>query len=703
VEAGIFLLAYLIWLFAGKETAIYRPLVGGLALLAPITTATLLTFWIRPNFWGALRWSWLFWGLAFLCWTVGSFLRVYAQVLLHQPLLPFSVADIFILLFYPFVFLALVFYPLPNRFVPARLRFILDSVISSGVVAVLGWLVIARPAIQSTTIADNFLFALPLIYPVADLVLLMILVNTLLTSSLARRISVFLGLALLAFFVSDYIYSYQVLIGAFQIGQMSSLGWTIGGLLFSLTTVVGTAPSAVTSVRGRSNRLPASEMTRLQNIFPLVLVLALIWFVLADWRLRGQLSAFGLWMSLLLSLMLIVRLGARAGEIELYQYWQLFASLAEPAFICDLKGKINLANPALVRESGLQEQQVFSHSLADFFGGVDLQNLLKQAAERPINTEVHLLASGAPHLLSLSPVFTDNNKPLIAGVAYNIREQKEQQRALEQAYHDLQAVSRRLEELNAQLEEKVAERTRGLQEAYQKLEEQNRLLQALDQLKSDFVSMVSHELRTPLTNLHGGLELLLARPDRRPEDRLAMQLMKSEVQRLTHFVENVLNLSALQAGRLTVHLEPVDLSLLVKDVLQSLGRLPGVERIQIAFPPDLPMVLADESFLHSVLSQLLDNALKYAPEGPIVVDATVLRNRIRVRVTDRGPGIPAEKLHLLFSRFQRLDARDSQSVYGYGLGLYLSRQLMRAQKSDLHYETPPEGGARFYFGLKVLK
>ncbi len=703
VEAALFLLAYLIWLFAGEEESIYRPLVGGLAILAPITTATLLTFWIRPNFWGALRWSWLFWGLSFLCWAVGSFLRVYVQVLLHRPLLPFSLADLFILLFYPFVFLALVFYPLPNRFVPARLRFILDAVISSGVVAALGWLVIARPAIPTVT-TDNFIALTPLVYPVADLVLLMILVNTLLTSSLARRISLALSLALLAFFVSDYIYSYQVLIGAFQIGQVSSLGWTIGGLLFALTTVrSGTAQPTLTSEHTQSNRSPVSEMTRLQNIFPIVLVLALIWFVLADWRLREKLSFFGLWMSLLLSLMLIVRLGVRAGEMELYKYWQLFASLAEPAFICDLKGKINLANPALVRASGQEEPQVVSRSLTDFFGGLDLPNLLKHATERPINAEVYLLASGAPHLLSLSPVFTDHNKLLLAGVAYNIREQKEQQKALEQAYRDLQTVSRRLEELNAQLEEKVAERTRGLQEAYQKLEEQNRLLQALDQLKSDFVSMVSHELRTPLTNLHGGLELLLARSHHRPEDRLAMQLMKSEVERLTHFVENVLNLSALQAGRLTAHLEPVDLSLLIKDVLQSLGRLPGVERIQIAFSPDLPMVLADESFLHSVLSQLLDNALKYAPEGPIVVDTTVLRNRIRVRVTDRGPGIPAEKLHLLFSRFQRLDARDSQSVYGYGLGLYLSRQLMRAQKSDLHYETPPEGGARFYFDLKVLK
>jgi K+-sensing histidine kinase KdpD len=76
---------------------------------------------------------------------------------------------------------------------------------------------------------------------------------------------------------------------------------------------------------------------------------------------------------------------------------------------------------------------------------------------------------------------------------------------------------------------------------------------------------------------------------------------------------------------------------------------------------------------------------------------------VRVQVVDHGPGIPPEKLHLLFQKFQRLDARDSQSIYGYGLGLYLSRRLLHAMQSDLSYEAPAEGGACFYFYLKVVK
>ena len=120
-------------------------------------------------------------------------------------------------------------------------------------------------------------------------------------------------------------------------------------------------------------------------------------------------------------------------------------------------------------------------------------------------------------------------------------------------------------------------------------------------------------------------------------------------------------------------------------------------------PLDCPAVLADRVVLESIFNHLLDNALKYAPDSPVVVEAVRIRNRVRVQVTDRGPGIPQAKRRLLFQRFQRLDASDSQSVYGYGLGLYLSRRMLQAMQSDLAFEAPAEGGARFYFLLKVAR
>ncbi|MCX6036118.1 MAG: ATP-binding protein, partial [Chloroflexi bacterium] len=300
-------------------------------------------------------------------------------------------------------------------------------------------------------------------------------------------------------------------------------------------------------------------------------------------------------------------------------------------------------------------------------------------------------------------IFSDDRKVLIAGAAHDMSEQKHQQEDVQKAFDELQTVYRQLEELNEQLEQKVELRTGTLQEAYRRLEAQNKMLQELDQLKSDFISMVSHELRTPLTSLNGGLELLLKREDRPRADREPLTLMKSEVQRLTRFVENILNLSALEAGRLEAHPAPLSLSVILEDVRRQFSVMPGAERIRINLPEDLPLVLADPGFLESVFNHLVDNALKYAPQGAVMVDAVRQRGRLRVQVTDSGPGIPKERQPLLFQRFQRLDARDSQSVYGYGLGLYFSQHMLRAMGSDLAFEAPPEGGARFYFYLKVTR
>jgi signal transduction histidine kinase len=290
---------------------------------------------------------------------------------------------------------------------------------------------------------------------------------------------------------------------------------------------------------------------------------------------------------------------------------------------------------------------------------------------------------------------------LIAGVAYDLSEQKRQQNAIQKAYEELKTVYKQLAELNTQLEQKVEERTYTLSEANRQLEEQNKMLQALDQLKSDFVSMVSHELRTPLTSLTGGLELLLSRQHRTRSDQTTLFLMKNEIQRLTRFVENILNLSAMEAGRFELHPSAIDLSSLLTQVIAKLNNLPGIERIQVKLERDLPDVIADEPVLQSIFNHLIDNALKYAEQGPVLIEAYRQRNEVRVQVTDSGPGIPKEKRRLLFQRFQRLDAKDSQSVYGYGLGLYLSRRMLQAMSSDLAYETPENEGACFYFYLKA--
>jgi signal transduction histidine kinase len=357
-----------------------------------------------------------------------------------------------------------------------------------------------------------------------------------------------------------------------------------------------------------------------------------------------------------------------------------------------------LGNPAWGAIIDLKEQRdLIGRSLFEVFDGFS-QAEVGQAVKGEQTLSAALKRDGTPYQISLSPIVAENSRVLIAGVAHDLSEQKRQRDAIQHAYNELQAVYKRLEDLNTQLEQKVEERTGTLQQAYRQLEEQNKVLQGLDQIKSDFVSLVSHELRAPLTNLGGGLELLLSR-EHDAGDQKTLLLIQAEIQRLTRFVENILNVSALEAGRFVMRPLKLSLPMIVNEVRSGWRNLPDFNRIQIDVGDGLPLVLADEDALRSVFAHLVDNALKYAPQSDVCIGAQPAGNQIRVEVRDFGPGIPIDKRNLLFERFQRLDVKDSQSVYGYGLGLYLSQRLLRAMNSELHFEPPRDGGARFYFYL----
>jgi signal transduction histidine kinase len=697
IEALLFLAAYIAWLIFRNPESTSRLLIGNLAVLTPLVTSVLLTILMLPKIDPKSQRTWKFVGIALLSWAVGDGIRTFNEGLRGVSLPYFSTADIFNFLAYPFFFYALILYPFENRYAPSRFRFLLDATISSGVIAGFGWLTITQPGISTGSGA-----LIPLLYPIVDLILLMILLNMLLANRKARRTTVVLGIGFLGFFLSDYLYSIMAQSGSYRAGGVESLGWVAGGLVFCLGSVIEASTYPLT---GQKQTRGIDLGARIQNTLPVALVLALFWFVVVEWQVSGELSVLGLWMSLLLSLVLIVRVGIRAGEAELYKYWQLFSSLAEPAFICDKRGKILLANPAMVRAlEFLDENLLVGKSLMSFFEGeIPPADILDRASRQEYSLEISLRSPRNPFLLALSPIYSDSRKVLIAGAAHDLSGQKRQQEEVQTAYRELQVVYRQLEELNEQLEQKVQQRTDTLQEAYRQLETQNRMLQELDQLKSDFVSMVSHELRTPLTSLNGGLELLINRKNSSGPDRENLTLMKNEVQRLTRFVENILNLSAIEAGRLNVHPIPITLTPIIAEVQHQFGAVPGAERIQVTIPEGLPNVLADVGFLESVFTTLIDNALKYAPQSKVQVEIFREGHKLRIQVTDSGPGIPKEKRALLFQRFQRLDAKDSQSVYGYGLGLYLAQRMLRTMGSDLAFEEPASGGARFYFFLKVTR
>jgi signal transduction histidine kinase len=272
----------------------------------------------------------------------------------------------------------------------------------------------------------------------------------------------------------------------------------------------------------------------------------------------------------------------------------------------------------------------------------------------------------------------------------------------------LQAMDRAQEEirqLNVELERKVEERTQSLQEAYEELERTNERLQELDRLKSEFVSLVSHELRTPLTSINGGIRWTLRFAKNLDEGQRDTLLTVSEQSaRLAKLVENILDISMIEAGKLQLNLGPVALAPLLTRVRREIEARASEHRIHWPDSGGLPFVWADEDRFTDILLNLLDNAVKYSAVGnEVTVQARPDDGRMVVSVTDYGMGIPEKERLKIFDKFHRVDNRDAKDAYGYGLGLYVVRLLVEAQGGEIWVESTVGEGSRFSFSIPLAR
>lgn len=248
-------------------------------------------------------------------------------------------------------------------------------------------------------------------------------------------------------------------------------------------------------------------------------------------------------------------------------------------------------------------------------------------------------------------------------------------------------VSAEVHTLNRDLESKVAERTALLAERNQQLDIANQQLKRVDEMKSEFVSLVSHELRTPLTALNGGLEIALHSPDALPPaSRHILETMVNESNRLTQFVQTILDVSRLEAGRLTFNFGPVA----VTPILYRAEEIVLGERRKVYWhiPAEIPPVWADEIHYEQIVRNLLRNADKYSPlQLPIEISVLVGEQELAIEVADHGIGIPPEAQGRIFEQFQRGQSGESAPP-GWGLGLYFAKKLTEAQGGKLSLRSP---------------
>ncbi len=232
-------------------------------------------------------------------------------------------------------------------------------------------------------------------------------------------------------------------------------------------------------------------------------------------------------------------------------------------------------------------------------------------------------------------------------------------------------------------------------------------LRRLEQMRRDFVANVSHELRTPLTAIQGIIEGLIDGVISETEADRYLRVAHGESLRMNRLVQDLLDLAALEAGRIDWELHAVELPEIL-DRLETRLQAPLSEKglaVRREVPPDLPPLPANESRLEQVLTNLVENAARFSPPGGVITIAAEKRpdNRITVTVRDQGPGIPPEDLPHVWERFYRVEKSRARESGGTGLGLAIVRQIVEAQGGEVAVESSPGAGASFSFTLPAAE
>jgi signal transduction histidine kinase len=227
-------------------------------------------------------------------------------------------------------------------------------------------------------------------------------------------------------------------------------------------------------------------------------------------------------------------------------------------------------------------------------------------------------------------------------------------------------------------------------------------------MKSEFVSAVSHELRTPLTSIYGFAETLL-RQDvlfGEEERRTFLGYIASESQRLTAIVDALLNVARLDSGDLQVNIAPTDVGAVVSEVVAG-ARVDGNGHEFVVDLPHEPLAAeADRDKLRQVFSILVDNAIKYSPEGgTVTVGATKKQETVEVRVDDEGPGIPQAEQERIFRKFYRGGETVGRpaTAAGTGLGLFIAQGLVTAMGGRIWVSSHEGRGSSFGFELPLAR
>ena len=250
----------------------------------------------------------------------------------------------------------------------------------------------------------------------------------------------------------------------------------------------------------------------------------------------------------------------------------------------------------------------------------------------------------------------------------------------------------------------ITERKRAekdLKDYLRQLERANSRLREMDELKSVFLASMSHELRTPLNSIIGftGVILMGIAGEINEEQRKQLAMVKSSANHLLSLINDILDISKIEAGKVELSLEEFSLDDVVGEVVESLSHVAVEKGVELVTElPEGIALFSDRRRIKQVLMNLVSNAVKFTSEGSVRIAAVVLEDdRLEIRVADTGVGIRDEDMNRLFQPFQQVDPSLTKKYEGTGLGLYLSQKLASLLKADISAKSEYGKGSEFTF------
>ena len=232
--------------------------------------------------------------------------------------------------------------------------------------------------------------------------------------------------------------------------------------------------------------------------------------------------------------------------------------------------------------------------------------------------------------------------------------------------------------------------------------------ESLDKAKSEFLSIASHELRTPLTSIKGSLSLLKNGivGELPPEAMHLMNIAEKETDRLVRLINDLLDLTKIEAQKLPLKKEWCSLKKIITDTVQSLQGFSATAKVSIIVS-DLPQayIFGDKDRIQQVLTNLLSNAIKYSPsEKAVTINYFINpQNALEIQIADQGCGIPPDVQHYIFQKFSQATGSTNPLVKGTGLGLAIAKALVEEHEGTIGVHSSPKEGSTFYFSLPKWK